>query len=262
MPEVTEFIQKSKKRDKKKSSDWDLSKIASPTPSTRPQRRPGREPIESELDQQPLKEHSNNGTQTVHKPDTSRSGSSSDLKNKTTTTEETECKLSEEWNQIDFSSLKPFGFSETHLIQLARQNFLTPDAVQDSIHAFAFDLEKNQKGKALNSSPVNFFMGILRKGLQYAPPANYESADDKMRREYREALEARAKKRAEEEKRIQVLEFEEWRRGVTSEWIRKNLSDLAWSSGPAQEGSLKNYFEKNIWPSLQNQFQDSRGPIA
>lgn len=133
-----------------------------------------------------------NGTQTVHKANTQRyteeytSLSSSSSINKTTTGEETEdnqkellpdggdFNLKPEWAEVDISPLAFIGFSKHHLIQIIRQGKLTPDLVQDSIYAYAFDLQINERGKGINS-PINFIMGILRKGMPYTPPDNYAS---------------------------------------------------------------------------------------
>ena len=40
---------------------------------------------------------------------------------------------------------------------------MTPEELQESIYAFAFDLVENQKGKTITGPPLNYFMGILRK---------------------------------------------------------------------------------------------------
>ena len=87
--------------------------------------------------------------------------------------------LSEDWLNIDIEPLKDIGFTKTHLEQIASQKLLLPEIVQNSIYAFSFDLVENNKAKELKGQPINFFMGILRKGNPYASPANYESPKDK-----------------------------------------------------------------------------------
>ena len=51
--------------------------------------------------------------------------------------------------------------------------------IQESINAFAFNLKENNKGKGLKTSPLNYLMGILRSGIPYAPPSNYESPESR-----------------------------------------------------------------------------------
>ena len=145
-------------------------------------------------------------TKPATEPATSLSSSSSNIFNNKTTTSETENIDSEslllsEWGTINIEPLAEIGFSKHHLIQIARQNKLAPIVVQDSIHAFAFDLKENNKGKSLKTGSLNYFMGILRNGNPYAAPSNYESPESRAMRIYLE------KKRELEQKRI-ILEEE------------------------------------------------------
>jgi len=182
------------------------------------------------------------------------SSSSLDLENLKTTTSEGELfknaalNLSAEWQQVDISPLASMGFTESHLIQIIRQGKLSATETQDSINFFAFDLSRN--GLKPNS-PLNFFMGILRKGIPYAPPENYESPADEARRKTREFKERKVRERQAEEKKIIALAFSEWRRGVPAEELTKFLPEYARKPGPLQESALESYFEKNVWPVLE-----------
>jgi hypothetical protein len=189
-----------------------------------------------------------------------RSSSSSsllDLNTKKTTTSESFATLSgsatlpPEWTEIDVSPLENFRFTETHLKQLANRRVITPEQVQDSIYAFAFDLEQNGKGKSLKS-PLNYFMAILSKG-PYAPPENYENPADRQRRLYLEAKEKQRQKRKETEENIETLEFEEWVEKLTLEQ-RSDLvppKDFAKPGSTAHNYQLREYFRENIWPALK-----------
>jgi len=160
---------------------------------------------------------------------TSPSSSSSILNiYKTTTSEEVVqnqstkggFELSPEWQEVDIEALSSIGFSKHHLIQIARQELLTPDLVQDSISAFAFDLKTNGKEKGINS-PINFFMGILRKGMPYTPPDNYVSPKDTA---IRKILEIR-KKEEESAKELKELEFRKWLRETPVEEKKKLVGE-------------------------------------
>jgi len=182
------------------------------------------------------------------------SSSSLDLENLKTTTSEGELfknaalNLSPEWQQVDISPLASMGFTQSHLIQIIRQGKLSATETQDSISFFAFDLSRN--GLKPNS-PLNFFMGIVRKGIPYAPPENYESPADEARRKTREFKERKVRERQAEEKKIIALAFSEWRRGVPAEELTKFLPEYARKPGPLQESALESYFEKNVWPVLE-----------
>jgi hypothetical protein len=141
------------------------------------------------------------------KPNTSVSSSGS-INNyiKNTTTGELEnanlSSLSDEWLKIDIEPLSNIGFTKTHLSQIASQNKLTAQIVQDSIYAFAFDLQENEKVKTIKGDPLNFFMGILRNGRVYTFPSNYESPQDKAMRLYRESKRKIEQERAAVEKEV------------------------------------------------------------
>ena len=198
------------------------------------------------------------GPELATEPATSLSSSSSsiDLNQnlKTTTTGEPELfegtatQLAPEWQQVDYSPLSEFGFTQTHLAQIIRQGLLAPPEVQDSIHFFSFDLRRNGKGKGLTGSPLNFFMGIVRKGIPYAPPENYESPTDEARRKTREFKERKERERRAEEQKIFELEFSEWRRGLAADELAKLLPEYGRKPGSIQDAALNTYFETNVWP--------------
>jgi hypothetical protein len=198
--------------------------------------------------------------QTVSEPVSIGCSSSSsflDSENFKTTTSESKpfekgpVQLSPEWVDLDWQPLTSIGFTQNHLIQIVRQGKLTPSEVQNSIHFFAFDLKRNAKGRELNGSPLNFFMGILRKGVPYAPPENYESPADEARRRSREVLERKERERQADEQRIRDLEFAEWRRGVAAEELSKILPDYARKPGPIQDSAIRAHFDEKVWPERE-----------
>jgi hypothetical protein len=193
----------------------------------------------------------------------SSSSSSLYLENLKTTTSEPELlkaegiSLTPEWLQVDFSSLADIGFTQTHLVQIVRQGKLTPQEVQDSIEFFTFDLKRN--GLKLNGPALNFFMGILRKGIPYAPPENYESPADEARRKTIEFKARKEQERAEQLKQLVDLEFSEWRQNLSAEQIMAVVPEYAKKPGPIQDSFLKSHFEKEIW---LNTFATSPGMIT
>lgn len=209
------------------------------------------------------------GSESGSKSGSTVSSSSSSLyleELKTTTTGESESlkgegsSMSPEWQGVDGSPLAAIGFTQTHLMQIVRQAKLKPDEVQDSIEFFAFDLKRN--GLKPNGPPLNFFMGILRKGIPYAPPDNYESPSDEARRK---TMEFKARKEQERETQIKQLiefEFSEWRRGVSSEQLATLLPEYAKRPGPIQDSALRAHFEKNVWPEKMAETQQQIGMLS
>jgi len=182
------------------------------------------------------------------------SSSSSLYTNKTTT--DARAKLSSEWLNIDLEPLSNIGFNWSHLDQISSQNKLSSQIVQDSIYAFAFDLQENSKGKSIKGDPINFFMGILRTGRVYTFPSNYESPQDKALRLYRESKRKMEQARVEAEKEAYNLAFNDWFYKLTDEQkkellpkiFRNNATGEKLEKSKILESSAKSHFEKEIWP--------------
>jgi len=188
------------------------------------------------------------------RPSLSSSSSYKDLDLKTTTTaanEEVSKELAGKWEQIDCSPLNELRFGRPQIAQIAHAGRITVDELQDSIFAFAFDLSENQKGRSISGSPLNYFMGILRKG-PYAAPANFESPEIRQRRLYLEAKEQQQKKLLEIESRLQAVEFEGWTAKLSLEEKAQlvPLTDFAKPGSPGYTVQLKEYFRENVWPQF------------
>ncbi len=183
------------------------------------------------------------------------SSSSSVINNKNTTTSELsesdgEYFLSEEWQVINIEPLADIGFSKHHLKQIANQNKISTVLVQESINAFAFDLKQNGKGKFLKTNPINYLMGILRNGIPYSPPPNYESEESRSMRIYLERKREVQQKQVELEEELLKAEFNDWQNTLTNEQIDKILpNDIKNSNlAPAKTAALRTYFRNEIWP--------------
>lgn len=161
--------------------------------------------------------------------------------------------LPEEWEELDIEPLKSIGFARGHLVQLYKQSDLEVSTLQDSIYHFAYDLTYNNKGKSITkSSPIAYFMAILKRATVYTAPVNYETPKD---RAIRELLE---RKKSEKENRdfmineLLNIEFDQWHDKLSQEEkdqiipleirsMRINAPKLA---------SLKTYFTENVWPKI------------
>jgi hypothetical protein len=158
-----------------------------------------------------------------------------------------------DWDQIDSTPLADLGFSRAHLIQLARDGKLSVEEVQDSIHFFAFDLKRNGKGKEIKGPPVSFFMGILRKGVPYAPPSNFESPEEAVRRLYVESKRRLKERRESQEQEIKELEFSEWRNELTREAINAIVPEVSRGFPKLSESALKAHFDEYVWPDRRSE---------
>jgi predicted transcriptional regulator len=192
------------------------------------------------------------------RPSVSSSSSFIDLeKFKTTTTSESETfdnsvnQLDPVWSAIDTSPLFEIGFTKAHLIQLARHGKISAEEVQDSIHFFAFDLVRNGKARELKGPPLNFFMGILRKGLPYAPPENFESPEAEARRKYLEGKRRIEEQRLAEEQELKALAFATWRRSLTDVQARDLIPESLRNVPQAFQASLRVYFDEHVYQTLE-----------
>jgi broad specificity phosphatase PhoE len=173
---------------------------------------------------------------------------------KTTTTGEaelflsTEVRLAPDWSRIDFSALEDIGFGRAHVVQLAKARLLTAEEVQDSIRFFAFDLARNKKRDEITKDPLSYLMGILRNG-PYNAPSNYESPEQAARRAYVESKRRLEEKRLADEIEIRDLEFADWRRGLSTDEIKKLVPEHALGLTVGKEAILREHFNDEIWPS-------------
>lgn len=172
----------------------------------------------------------------------------SNSSNKTnTTTASTE--IPDEWKVVSWESIASIGFGKPQLRQIISLGQLNPSRLQRSIDALAFDISKN--GKKFQTGPLNAFMGILRKGLDYAPPENFIDPEEALLKEHLERVRQANEKKAALMYHLKEETFTLWFSELTAEDRLK----LPAPKVPLQPGSepdraiLRAYWEENIWPS-------------
>jgi DNA-binding HxlR family transcriptional regulator len=183
------------------------------------------------------------------KPRADSSLSSSISSNLVTTREEFKKFLPENWEHIETDDLSKIGFTREHLLQLCKNENLNPEIVQESINAFAFDLEENGKADRIKGSPLGYFMGILRKGLPYFPPENYEPPETRALRQYIEHKERQKTAKEELENRKFELELDEWIEKLSEEEIYQMIEEPRYRAkdSPFRRGFLSKHFKNNIY---------------
>jgi len=173
---------------------------------------------------------------------------------KTTNKNNSTTDLSNMQSEIDLIPLAEIGFTENHLEQIFNQCDYSVEMVQESIYHFAFDLEYNNKAKKIKTSPLSFFMGILKKHGPYVAPENYESPQDKAMRIYIEQQKAQREKRETLEKELMKLSFDNWFNTLSEEDISQLLPEDLRSSHlkSPKTAALRQHFEKEIWGAEKN----------
>ena len=178
---------------------------------------------------------------------------SSSISSLVVTREDLKTSLPEGWDDVIWNNLSKIGFVREHLHQLCKNENLTPQIVQDSIDAFAFDLEENGKADKIKGSPLAYFIGILRKGIPYTPPENYESPETLAFRRYVEHRERQKAARENLEKRNYELDLDDWIEKQTEEELNQAIEEPRYrdKNSPFRRGALSLYFKKNIWTPLR-----------
>lgn len=189
------------------------------------------------------------------------SSSSSSLNKTTTINEPTETASSTElpadWQAIDFSSLASIGFNTNKLQQIYQAGVLTPEMVQDSIYAFAFDREINNKQF---NSPLGFIMSLLKvKGMPYEFPQNYESPRDAALRRYMEQKQAQRERAKQLQNLLKQDAFESWLMTLSADETEKLIPPEVRKNESLRRGALLNHFQTHIWPEEEKKLADRAG---
>ena len=178
----------------------------------------------------------------------SSSSSSSFIYKETTTELENQ---NDEWSKIQTPEiLKKYHFGKGIITQVMSRNLLSPGELQESLNAFAFDIEENkviQVKKIRNAT--SYFMKIMNSKSPYLPPGNYKSDEEKAMDEILQRTEEKAKKIKEREKRLLEANYTIWTDETSREEIEKAVpADMFQYMGEMHSTQVKDYFVKAIWP--------------
>lgn len=172
------------------------------------------------------------------------SSSSSNIKNTTTMTQEG---LPDEWQEIDISPLAEFNFHPGHLKQLFKHQ-CELEMVEKSIEYFAFDLTENQKHKNIQTDPINFFMGIMKRAGVYNAPPNYVDPRVKAKKQFLEQQAKQAEDLLAAEKELFEQYFLLWSEKLPKEEREMIIgNDLMSRSSSFQAIKMRDYYRDNFW---------------
>ena len=174
------------------------------------------------------------------------------ITNTTTNTPVDNFSFPDEWEEIDIEPLAFIKFTKAHLDQIYKAGKISPDLLQASIHSFAFDLQINDKAKVLKLSPINVFMGMMKKGSPYLPPENYESPEEQAMKAYLDAMKKKAERIRKLEEECKALALQEWRDGLSLDEQKAIVPEKyhAASEKKIFESLIIAHFEKKIWQSI------------
>ncbi len=157
----------------------------------------------------------------------------------------------EGWIDEDIDCLKDIGFTFDHVQQLLNIGIST-EKLKESILFFAYDLKYNNKTAEIKKSPLNYFIGILRKSRMYIPPDNYESPEEKTLRLYIEKKEQAFKIKEARLNKAFNLAFEDWYSTLNSNekdiMLPSSLKNL--KEGKIKIEHFKSVFREKHWPKI------------
>ena len=158
------------------------------------------------------------------------------------------------WEEIDITGLETIKFTKGHLKQLYEKSKLPKEIIEDSLNAFAFDLNENKLIETIRT-PLKMIMGLLIKGQPYNPPDNYESSKDRALRLYHERKRREADDRQRREGELIEIEYQSWTISLSKDEKESFLSDgykkMKPESKMAKEvmnADLKSHFMETVWP--------------
>lgn len=192
--------------------------------------------------------------------ETTLSSSSGNYNNITTTTSLGDMELNSLRDYFDIACLNDIGFRYSHVEQILKSNENHKEDIQESIYAFAFDLEFNKSNLKIKGEPLNFFMGIMRRGL-YNPSPNYLNPKDRALKMILEKRQESLKIQQELEDDLLKAHFERWEKELSLEEREKYASEEAKKSGLRSfiKASLMTYHRDVIWPVSKANFYKTQG---
>jgi len=174
--------------------------------------------------------------------------------------------LPEEFQLIDYTSLKEIGFDDSHLIQIYREHkkrpeiSLSAEIIQNSINSFAFDLKYNDVARSFKNSPAVVLTSLLKKGQPYSSktPDKVLTPQEEAKRDYLLSQEKKQQKITEIEAKAKDLALQEWLNLLPEEELLIFNQDLRPEGMPERLYQLsrkkkavetaKDYFNTVLWP--------------
>ena len=180
--------------------------------------------------------------------------------------------IPESWKSIDITTLEPIGFDLSHLVQIHRAYekapnvTLSPELIQSSIYAFAYDLKNNNIEKIFKKPPATVLLSLLKKGQPYnsiTPDKCVSPIQDALNKHNQMLLLQRTQEQ-QMLQQIQETEFTLWRDGLSDEQLLDFCPESELAPGvpvnlrktyrlrKAKE-LTKDYFDAELWPAKKQE---------
>jgi len=185
--------------------------------------------------------------------------------------------LPEEFQQIDYASLKKIGFDESHLIQIYRELSKKPEislsaeVIQNSINSFAFDLKHNDVASTFKNSPAVVLTSLLKKGQPYSSktPEKVLTPREEAMQEYLSAQQKKNIKLLELEEKTKKITLQEWLNMLPEEQLLEFVKDYTHLQGVPEKvyqtskrkkalALAEEYFNTVLWPQKFKQILNAK----
>ena len=184
----------------------------------------------------------------------------------TTTTENLDIPIV--WQNIDLQALELIKFSQHHLLQIYREYeknpniALSPETIQESINALAFDLKHNNVSSDFKKPMAVVLTSLLRRGQPYTSktPEKYITPREEALIAHREMLRQQHARQEQLTSEIKKLELEEWQNNLPEDELLEFCPDVEIAEGIPKKlrktirkrkalDFSKDYFDTEIWPN-------------
>ena len=134
--------------------------------------------------------------------------------------------IPESWQGLSLEPLEHAGFQLSHLIQIHREYEknpeslkLSPEMIQGSIDAMAFDLKHNKAKLNFQKSPVIVLVSMLKRAQPYCSvtPAEYLSPREEAMQQYQKSEAARKERELKQMQELKDLELQYWQENLSAE---------------------------------------------
>ena len=175
------------------------------------------------------------------------------------------------WEGISIDALEHIGFSKSHLVQIYRQYEknpegpqLSPELIQSSIDAFAFDLKYNNTENDFKKEPAVVLLSLLKKAQPYnsVTPGKCVSPVQDALNKHQQMLQSQRVKEQQLRQQIKDTEFLLWQESLPETELLALCPDFEVPAGipdavrktmhrkKALEFS-RDYFDANIWAGIE-----------
>ena len=176
--------------------------------------------------------------------------------------------IPESWESIDITPLESIGFDLSHLVQINRayektpNTTLSPELIQTSIYAFAYDLKNNNVEKIFKNPAATVLLSLLKKGQPYnsVTPDKCVSPQQDALNKHNHMLQTQHARELELMQQIKDTEFSLWLEAFPDDElfllcpenaVPLKATDKLFKTVRKRmaKEKAKDYFDAEIWPT-------------